>query len=639
VIPAFVIGLREGLEAALIVGIIAAFLARSGRRDALRPMWIGVLAAIGICLAVGLGLQLADEALPQRQQEGLETVIALVAAGAVTWMIVWCRRNGPRMKSMIETDAADALANGSTIALVAMAFFAVLREGLETAVFLVAVFQQSERPAALGTGAMLGIAVAAVLGYAIYRGGVRINLARFFRITGALLVLVAAGLVSSAVHTAHEAGWFNSLQGRALDLTAVIEPGSVLQALVTGMFGIQTQPTSGEVLAWLLYAIPMMAYVLWPSGRQLRTRATAASAATLTLVPLIAAGCGSGSGGGGGDGKVTAVSVTNQGCQPPHLKVAAGDVTFKVTNDGADQVTEYEILDGDHILGEVENLPDGLTKSFSLTLDPGTFTTYCPGADNEKGTLEVGGTAQAAASVADKQAVNRYRDYLVAQTALLVKRTHQFRDAIAAGDIERAKQLYPTTREPYERVEPVAESFGNLDPLMDARAGDVPASKWEGFHRLEKMLWVDNTTEGATPIADRLVANTLRLQGLVQSVPLQTAQIANGAKSLLDEVAASKITGEEDRYSHTDLWDFRANVDGAKAAIVAVTPILARSDPQLLAQIRQRFTQVDSSLDPYRSGSGYVLYTKLNDADTRKLSESIDALAQPISEVAPAVLR
>jgi iron uptake system component EfeO len=174
---------------------------------------------------------------------------------------------------------------------------------------------------------------------------------------------------------------------------------------------------------------------------------------------------------------------------------------------------------------------------------------------------------------------------------------------------------------------------------MDARAGDVPASKWEGFHRLEKMLWVDNTTKGATPIADRLAANTLRLQGLVQSVPLQTAQIANGAKSLLDEVAASKITGEEDRYSHTDLWDFRANVDGAKAAILAVTPILARSDPQLLHQIRQRFTQVDSSLDPYRSGTGYVLYTKLNDADTRKLSESIDALAQPISEVAPAVLR
>ena len=277
-IPAFVIGLREGLEAALIVGIIAAFLARSGRRDALRPMWLGVLAAVGICLAVGIGLQVADEALPQRQQEGLETIIALVAAGAVTWMIVWCRRHGPRMKSMIETDAADALANGSTIALVGMAFFAVLREGLETAVFLVAVFQQSARPVASGGGAVLGIAVAAVLGYAIYRGGVRINLARFFRITGVVLVLVAAGLVSSAVHTAHEAGWFDSLQSQAADLTAVIEPGSVLQALVTGMFGIQTQPTVGEVLAWLLYAIPMMAYVLWPSGRHLRTRATAATA-------------------------------------------------------------------------------------------------------------------------------------------------------------------------------------------------------------------------------------------------------------------------------------------------------------------------------------------------------------------------
>ena len=279
-IPAFVIGLREGLEAALIVGIIAAFLARSGRLDALRPMWLGVLAAVGICLAVGIGLQVADEALPQRQQEGLETIIALVAAGAVTWMIVWCRRHGPRMKSMIETDAADALANGSTIALVGMAFFAVLREGLETAVFLVAVFQQSAPPGRLGRRRR-----------ARHRRGGRARLRDLPRRRAASTWPASSGSPAwcwcwsppdwfrSAVHTAHEAGWFDSLQGQAADLTAVIEPGSVLQALVTGMFGIQTQPTVGEVLAWLLYAIPMMAYVLWPSGRRVRTRAAAATAA------------------------------------------------------------------------------------------------------------------------------------------------------------------------------------------------------------------------------------------------------------------------------------------------------------------------------------------------------------------------
>ena len=598
-IPAFVIGLREGLEAALIVGIIAAFLARSGRRDALRPMWLGVLAAVGICLAVGIGLQVADEALPQRQQEGLETIIALVAAGAVTWMIVWCRRHGPRMKSMIETDAADALANGSTIALVGMAFFAVLREGLETAVFLVAVFQQSARPVASGGGAVLGIAVAAVLGYAIYRGGVRINLARFFRITGVVLVLVAAGLVSSAVHTAHEAGWFDSLQSQAADLTTVIEPGSVLQALVTGMFGIQTQPTVGEVLAWLLYAIPMMTYVLWPSGRHLRTRATAATA-TLALILLVAAGCGSGSGSGGGsgDGKVAAVSITNQGCQPATLKVPAGDVTFKVTNDGADQVTEYEILDGDHILGEVENLPDGLTKSFSLTLDPGTFTTFCPGADNEKGALEVGGTALVAASVADKQAVARYRDYLIAQTALLVKRTQAFRNAIAAGGIQKAKQLYPTTREPYERVEPVAESFGDLDPLMDARAGDVPQSEWEGFHKLRSCSGRTTRPRVRRRSPTGCWPTRCGCRGLCRASLLQTAQIANGAKSLLDEVAASKITGEAGpvlAHRPVGLPGERRRREGRRRRRHP-DPRQGRSGAAV--RYRWRFTEVDQSLDP-----------------------------------------
>ena len=644
-IPAFVIGLREGVEAALIVGIIAAFLVRSGRRDALRPMWAGVAAAIAICLAAGLALQAADQALPQRQQEGLETVVALVAAGAVTWMIVWCRRNGPRMRSMIETEAASALAQGGTFALVAMAFLAVLREGLETAVFLVAAFQQSARPAATGSGAVIGLAMAAVLGWLLYRGGVRINLARFFRVTGVVLVLVAAGLVSAAVHTAHEAGWWNGLQGRAADLTAVIEPGSVAQALLTGMLGIQVTPTTGELMAWLLYLVPMMAYVLWPAGGRPRPALSAPSTAALTITAAAAAvalisGCGSGGSQGSSGAHVTKVSVTNAGCQPPKLTVPAGPVTFEVSNLGATQVSEYEILDGTSILGEVEGLPDGITKSFSLNLDAGSYTTYCPGADDEKGALVVTGSPPAAAGgAAADTAVAAYRRYLEVQTALLVTRTRAFRDAIADADVARARAIYPVAREPYERVEPVAESFGQLDPLMDARAGDVAAARWQGFHWLERQLWVKNTTDRATPVADRLLANARRLRRLVRTVELQPAQIANGAKSLLDEVASSKITGEEDRYSHTDLWDFQANVAGSRAAVTAVRPILAAQDPSLLRDIERRFGEIDAALARHRRGDGFVSYTSLTTADTRRLSEAIDALAQPISQVAPAVLQ
>jgi high-affinity iron transporter len=263
-IPTFVIALREGVEASLIVGIVAAFLGRAERRDTLRWMWIGVAAAIVICIGVGIGISALDASLPQKQQEGLETIIALIAVGTVTAMIVWMKRHGRHIKQHLETSASDALAQGTWMALVGMAFFAVLREGFETSVFLLAAFQSSTTPVAAVTGVILGLIAAVAIGIAVYRGGLRINLARFFRLTGLVLVLVAAGLLASAAHTAWEAGWISVGQAQALDLTWLVAPGSVRAALITGMLGLQPKPTQAEVLVWLAYAIPMALYVVWP---------------------------------------------------------------------------------------------------------------------------------------------------------------------------------------------------------------------------------------------------------------------------------------------------------------------------------------------------------------------------------------
>jgi FTR1 family protein len=276
-LPSFVIGLREGVEAALIVGIIASFLRQEGRRDALRPMWLGVAAAVAICLAVGALLELLDEELPQRRQEGLETVVGVAAIGIVSFMIVWMRRHARGLSGQLRASARSALATGSTAALVAMAFFAVIREGLETVVFLLAVFQNADEPLTAGAGALLGIACAIAIGFAIYSGGVRINLARFFRITGFVLVLVAAGLVATTLHTAHEAGWLDAGQGQALDLTWFVVPGSWTSALLTGMLGWQPQPTHIELIGYLVFLVPAAAYVLWPPRARLGSvaRATA----------------------------------------------------------------------------------------------------------------------------------------------------------------------------------------------------------------------------------------------------------------------------------------------------------------------------------------------------------------------------
>jgi high-affinity iron transporter len=278
-IPTFVIGLREGLEASLIVGIVAAFLSRQGRRDALKQVWIGVGLAVVICLAIGIALTVTETELPQAQQEGLETVVGLFAVAMVTYMILWMRRHSGDMKNELEGVASAALANGSARALVAMAFLAVLREGFETAVFLLAAFNASGNALASGFGALLGILAAVALGYGIYRGGVRINLSKFFRVTGIVLAVVAAGLVMTAAHTAAEAGWLSIGQAQALDLSWLVQPGTPLSAVLTGVLGLQPYPVRAEVVVYLVYLITILAILLWPRRRGPRQPGVATPAA------------------------------------------------------------------------------------------------------------------------------------------------------------------------------------------------------------------------------------------------------------------------------------------------------------------------------------------------------------------------
>lgn len=266
-LPTFVIGLREGLEAALIVGIIAAFLGQQGRRDALRQVWIGTAMAVAICVGIAIALQVISSGLPQRQQEGLETVVGALAVCMVSYMILFMRRHARDLKGDLHGAAASALAKGSSRALVGMAFLAVLREGFETAVFLLATFHASGDATASWVGAVVGIAVAAVIGYGIYRGGVRLNLARFFKVTGLVLVVVAAGLVMTAFMTANEAGWLSVGQAQAFDLSWLVRPGTPLSSLLTGVLGIQPYPAWIMVIAWLVYLVPMIVLVAWPTRR------------------------------------------------------------------------------------------------------------------------------------------------------------------------------------------------------------------------------------------------------------------------------------------------------------------------------------------------------------------------------------
>ena len=230
-------------------------------------------------------------------------------------------------------------------------------------------------------------------------------------------------------------------------------------------------------------------------------------------------------------------------------------------------------------------------------------------------------------------AARRYQDYVNGQSELLVDRTAGFVAAVKGGDVEEAKRLYAPSRVPWERIEPVAEKFGTLDPEVDAREGDVPKQQWTGFHRIEQALWVEDTAEGQAEYATELMSDVERLEREVDDVKLQASDPVFGAVELLNEVSATKITGEEERYSHTDLYDIAANVEGAEVAFDFVKPVVKEQDPELVREIEARFEDVEQEIEPYRRGDGWVSYEKVDGEQRRELSQKIDALAEPLSRV------
>jgi iron uptake system component EfeO len=366
----------------------------------------------------------------------------------------------------------------------------------------------------------------------------------------------------------------------------------------------------------------------------------------LAATAVVLAACGS-SGGGAASADAIKVTSTKDACTLSATSVAAGPTTFAVTNKGSD-VTEFYLYsqDGQRIVGEVENIGPGLTQNLTVVLPAGTYESACkPGmvGDGIRAAFTATGTGESPAASGDAAALTKaaadYEAYVSAETAELLVGTTAFVAAVKDGDIDKAKELYAPTREHYEAIEPVAESFGDLDPRIDARKNDVEAGQeWTGWHRLEKALWVDKSLKGMDPFADQLLADTKDLVTKVGTIDLAADQITNGAKELLDEVATSKVTGEEERYSHTDLWAFQGNVDGAKKAYEVVEPVVATKDPALKAKLDAAFADLQTELDLYKVGAGYVLYTDLTDAQVKELAAKVEALSEPLSELTVTVV-
>jgi len=365
----------------------------------------------------------------------------------------------------------------------------------------------------------------------------------------------------------------------------------------------------------------------------------------------------------GGPGTLTVTSTAAE-CRVSAASADSGPLTFTVTNAG-DQVTEFYLLaeDGLRIVSEVENIGPGISRDLVVNARPGDYFTVCkPGMVGDgvgRTPFAVSDSGTAVEPSGDEQdqidaAVANYKAYVKDQVDQLLTGTDDFAAAYIAGNDDEARRLYPTTRMHFERVEPVAESFGDLDPKLDNREADLAAGEeWTGWHRIEKDLWppadaayTPLSQDEREAVAAQLVEDTTTLHASIQDIELSLDQLANGSIALMDEVANGKVTGEEEIWSGTDLWDFQGNVEGARVLFDGLRDLLEAKDPEFATTLEADFAALSAELDKHRTSAPdaaqreitYVSYRDLTQQEIKALSDRVNALSEPLSRITATLL-
>ncbi|WP_371643392.1 MULTISPECIES: iron uptake system protein EfeO [unclassified Streptomyces] len=378
-------------------------------------------------------------------------------------------------------------------------------------------------------------------------------------------------------------------------------------------------------------------------------RLTALTAAAAVAALTAVTGCAEKS--GAGDGAIK-VAASDSACEVSKTEFPAGKVTIEVENKGSKVTEVYVLFPDDRIVAERENIGPGTKASITAEIKAGDYEIACkPGMKGDGIRQKVKATGNGAAEKRSPEldaAVAAYRKYVQEQADETLPKAQAFADAVKAGDVEAAKKAYAVSRIGWERTEPVAESFGDIDPKVDVRedgleAGQDPAKDWTGWHRLEKALFADNKIgDDEKKLADQLMTDLTGWQKKVGQAEITPTSMANGAKELLDEVASGKVTGEEERYSHTDLVDFKANVEGAQKAYELLKPAAAKNDPALSAELDKQFAAMNTLLDKYRADKNtydFASYETVGQDQRKELSDAVSALGEPLSKLAAAVTK
>ena len=685
VAPNLLIGLREGLEAGLVVSILVAALVRADRRDRLVPLWLGVMAAAAASLGFGAALTVASDLLGIRGREALAGALSIVAVGFVTWMVLWLKRAARTIRHDLEGRLTSALALGSG-ALALMGFVAVGREGLETALFLwAAVRSTNGSEAGPLVGAAVGLALAVVLSWLLYRRAIRFDLARFFTVTGAALVVVAGGVLGYGLRDLQEARVLPGLSRLAIR-TDALSTSRWWGALLAGVFNVSGRMTWLQVVAAIGYVLvvgwiflrrrsprPAPAAPPAPGDRSVAPAAepaagdaaqTAPAAQAAPVVPPRRILLATASIAAVGLVAATAVVVASGGTRasaaveasPGRCAVTgsmkSGASVVQVRN-RLSQVLEVYVsgtgADSGVVYGEVENVGPGTTVDMPVSLAPGRYALACrqgvsgDGFGDEFTVADGGAVASPVGYLRTTvddfvEPLATYRTFVGRELGALAVALAELRARMAAADVEGARHAYVAAHGHYERIGAVYDAFGELDAAINGTADGLPDGErdvaFTGFHRVEAQLWAAPPDVADLAPVGKLAADVDALAETVPTMEIDPIGYVIRAHEILENALQEQVTGLSQRHSRTGIDDTAASVLGARTVLQTLRALIVARDPALLARIDAGLDRVDASLATLARPDGtHLADDRLTSGQRGALTGAIGALLEDLARL------
>ncbi|RLV04452.1 iron permease [Streptomyces griseocarneus] len=672
--PSFLIGLREGLEAGLIVSVLVASLVRAGARNRLPHVWTGVLGAIALSLSFGAVLTFTAANLSATAQEAFGGSLSVVAVAFVTAMVFWMRRSARNLSGEIREKVTGALAMGTGV-LIVTSFLAVGREGLETALFLWTTARAAGESAGPMTGAAIGLVLAAGLCWGLYRRVLRINLTKFFTATGIVLVVIAAGVLGYGLRDLQEGGVLPGKTAFAFDLGQSVDAGSWYATLVQGVLNLTPTMTWLQVVAYVAYlAVVMTLFVRGTRGagatRPAATKNEAAAPepaqsagtpepaparpprrrpawlipAAVVTVPAVAAGVLVAVGGSKPGGAQT-IAVSEKECGKGFSAPRPGRRTFQMHNTG-DKASEVYLVDPatNAVYGEIEGLAPGTTRDLVATVGGGAYAWRCVPTGGKAVTstpvhVSGGDTVNAVKPVSEEdlaEPLRSYKDYVTKGLATLTDQTGKLADDIHHGDLDAARADWLTAHRTYASLGAAYGTFQDFDKKINGRTAGLPDGvrdkDFTGFHRVEYGLWHGESADGLRGPADQLKQDADGLRKAFPGQDFDPSDLPLRTHEILENTLQFELTGDADQGSGTTLATADANLTGTRELLGVLRPLLAARDPKLLTTVDGDIDRVQQLLDAAHHDAAWTPVDKLDATDRARLN---GATGQLLEDLAP----